>query len=287
MPRARRRTFTNAAKRRILQATDLGTRPGEVGALMRREGVYSSSLSTWRRQREAADLAALAPQQRGPKVDPARIDARQIALLIRERDKPRARCRCGVSGRGPVARRACTPAGASAPPHAGGPAEAARTSALPAPGPGRPGAAERQTLLGTPNSERFADTSPVAAHATLLDEGTYIGSVRTMYRLLATTGGCRKRRNQLTHPTYTKPELLAVQPNQVWSWNITKLKGAAKWTCFHLYLILESKCQESLTRPAAAARSAPTPLPAARHSSAAHAARPVRRHPWTRAARRW
>lgn len=88
VPRARRRTFTNADKRRILQAADLCTLPH--GALMRREGVYSSSLSTWRRQREAADLAALAPQKRGPKVDAgARIDALQIAQLTRERDKLR------------------------------------------------------------------------------------------------------------------------------------------------------------------------------------------------------
>jgi transposase-like protein len=86
VPRARRRTFSNADKRRILQAADLCTKPGEVGALMRREGVYSSSLSTWRRQREAADLAALAPQKRGPKPDPARIDAQHIAQLTRERD---------------------------------------------------------------------------------------------------------------------------------------------------------------------------------------------------------
>lgn len=89
VPRARRRTFTIADKRRILQAADLCTRPGEVGALMRREGVYSSSLSTWRRQREVADLAALAPQKRGPKADPARIDALLIAQLTRERDKLR------------------------------------------------------------------------------------------------------------------------------------------------------------------------------------------------------
>ena len=87
--RARRRTFTNADKRRILQAADQCTKPGEVGALMRREGVYSSSLSTWRRQREAADLVALAPQKRGlvgPKADPARLDAQHIAQLTRERD---------------------------------------------------------------------------------------------------------------------------------------------------------------------------------------------------------
>lgn len=100
-------------------------------------------------------------------------------------------------------------------------------------------AVESQTLLDTLNSERFVDTAPAAVHATLLDEGRYLGSVRTMYRLLAANGGCRERRNQLTHPAYAKPELLAIAPNQVWSWDITKLKGPAKWTCFHLYVILD------------------------------------------------
>jgi transposase InsO family protein len=98
---------------------------------------------------------------------------------------------------------------------------------------------ERQLLLETLNSERFADTAPAAVHATLLGEGTYVGSVRTMYRMLAATGGCRERRNQLTHPAYTKPELLATAPNRVWTWDITKLKGPVKWTCFHLYVILD------------------------------------------------
>ena len=100
-------------------------------------------------------------------------------------------------------------------------------------------AQESQALLETLNSERFVDTAPAAVHATLLDEGRYLGSVRTMYRLLAANGGCRERRNQLTHPAYAKPELLAIAPNQVWSWDITKLKGPAKWTCFHLYVILD------------------------------------------------
>ena len=83
---ARRRHFSNADKRRILEAADRCTKPGEIGALMRREGVYSSSLSTWRRQREAAELAALAPQKRGPKVDPHRAETLHIAQLTRERD---------------------------------------------------------------------------------------------------------------------------------------------------------------------------------------------------------
>ena len=86
VPHARRRKFSNADKRRILEAADRCSRPGEIGALMRREGVYSSSLSTWRRQREATDLAALAPQRRGPKIPANRAETLQIAQLTRERD---------------------------------------------------------------------------------------------------------------------------------------------------------------------------------------------------------
>jgi len=100
-------------------------------------------------------------------------------------------------------------------------------------------AQEQQALLEVLNSERFCDTAPAAVHATLLDEGRYLGSVRTMYRLLAATASTRERRGQLSHPRYAKPELLATAPNQVWSWDITKLKGPAKWTCFHLYVILD------------------------------------------------
>ncbi|MCK2097773.1 IS3 family transposase, partial [Thauera aromatica] len=87
---------------------------------------------------------------------------------------------------------------------------------------------ERKELLEVLNSERFCDMAPAAIHATLLDEGRYLGSVRTMYRALAANGATRERRRQLTHPAYAKPELLATAPNQVWSWDITKLKGPAK-----------------------------------------------------------
>jgi transposase len=88
---ARRRNFSPAQKRRILEEADRCTQPGEIGALMRREGIYSSSLSTWRRQREAGDLAALAPQKRGPKVDPHRAETLHIAQLTRERDQLKSR----------------------------------------------------------------------------------------------------------------------------------------------------------------------------------------------------
>ena len=99
--------------------------------------------------------------------------------------------------------------------------------------------AERQRVLETLNSDRFAESSPRQTYATLLDEGVYLGSVRTMYRLLAGDYAVRERRNQLTHPVYAKPELLALRPNEVWSWDITKLRGPGKWTYFHLYVILD------------------------------------------------
>jgi putative transposase len=75
--------------------------------------------------------------------------------------------------------------------------------------------------------------------ATLLDEGQYLCSTRTMYRILEQEGESRERRDQLVHPAYHKPELLATAPNQLWSWDITKLRGPAKWTYFYLYVMLD------------------------------------------------
>jgi putative transposase len=98
---------------------------------------------------------------------------------------------------------------------------------------------ERGEVLATLNSERFSDLAPREVYATLLDEGRYVCSVRTMYRILGENGEVRERRDQLRHPAYKKPELLATGPNQVWSWDITKLLGPAKWTYFYLYVILD------------------------------------------------
>ena len=89
---------------------------------------------------------------------------------------------------------------------------------------------ERSAVLAELHSERFVDASPAAVYATLLDEGTYLASERTMYRILATAAEVRERRAQLRHPAYAKPELLASAPNELWSWDITTLKGPAKWT---------------------------------------------------------
>ena len=96
--------------------------------------------------------------------------------------------------------------------------------------------AEVQALL---NSERFQDCAPREVYATLLDEGRYHCSWRTMYRILSEHDEVRERRNQLRHPAYARPELLATGPKQLWSWDITKLRGPAKWTYYYLYAMLD------------------------------------------------
>jgi putative transposase len=98
---------------------------------------------------------------------------------------------------------------------------------------------ERELVLGALHSERFVDKAPAVVWATLLDEGIYHCSIRTMYRILSAHGEVRERRDQLRHPSYRKPELLAEAPNQVWSWDITKLRGPVKWTYYYLYVILD------------------------------------------------
>ena len=98
---------------------------------------------------------------------------------------------------------------------------------------------EREQVLDVLACERFVDRSPAEIVATLLDEGRYLCSERTMYRLLAAEQPVRERRNQLTHPRYSKPELVASAPNQVWSWDITRLLGPKPWTGFYLYVLLD------------------------------------------------
>jgi len=99
--------------------------------------------------------------------------------------------------------------------------------------------AERAAVLLVLHEERFQDRSPAAVQATLLDEGQYLCSTRTMYRILQQEGESGERRDQLVHPAYHKPELLATAPNQLWSWDITKLRGPVKWTYFYLYVLLD------------------------------------------------
>ncbi len=124
-----------------------------------------------------------------------------------------------------------------------GPSAAPLPEPAPPPDPLAPARAlspdERASVLAILHSERFQDRSPAAVQATLLDEGQYLCSTRTMYRILEQEGESGERRDQLVHPSYQRPELLATAPNQLWSWDITKLLGPAKWTYFYLYVILD------------------------------------------------
>jgi putative transposase len=98
---------------------------------------------------------------------------------------------------------------------------------------------QRQAVLEVLHAPRFVDQAPAEIYATLLDEGIYLCCIRTFYRILEQNHEVRERRNQRRHPVYTKPELLAEKPNQVWSWDITKLKGPGKWSYYYLYVILD------------------------------------------------
>lgn len=98
---------------------------------------------------------------------------------------------------------------------------------------------EKALVLETLNSSEFRDKAPLEIYASLLDKGLYLCSVSTMYRILHENQQVRERRNQLRHPSYQKPELMATGSNQVWSWDITKLYGPQKWTYYYLYVIID------------------------------------------------
>ena len=100
-------------------------------------------------------------------------------------------------------------------------------------------AGERQKVLDVLHEPRFVDLAPAEVYATLLDEKRYLCSQRTMYRILSANREVRERRNLLRHANHPRPELLATRPNELWSWDITKLLGPQKWTYFYLYVILD------------------------------------------------
>ena len=98
---------------------------------------------------------------------------------------------------------------------------------------------ERKQIKALLESDEFVDEAPATVYAKLLDQGTYLGSVSTMYRILSEHGEVRERRRQATHPAHKKPELIANGPNEIWSWDITKLHGPEKWTYYYCYVILD------------------------------------------------
>jgi putative transposase len=123
--------------------------------------------------------------------------------------------------------------------HRASPAPARRPAVPHRPQPRALAPAERQAIMAALHSPRFADLAPAETWAILLDEGIYLGSQSTFYRLLRAAGETRERRRQAVHPAAVKPELVATAPNRVWSWDITKLHGPAKWTYYYLYVILD------------------------------------------------
>jgi putative transposase len=127
------------------------------------------------------------------------------------------------------------------PPPQAAPRSSSSSSSSPAAprGPRALSAGERAAVFGALHSERFVDAAPPTVYATLLDEGRYLASVSTMYRLLRTADEVRERRRQAVHPARVKPELVATRPNEVWSWDITKLLGPVKWTYYYLYAVLD------------------------------------------------
>jgi putative transposase len=114
-----------------------------------------------------------------------------------------------------------------------------RQPRTPTPQPRALSQTERSEILGLLHEERFVDQAPATIYATLLDEGRYVCSVPTMYRMLRAADEVHERRRQARHPATVKPELVATNPNSVWSWDITKLLGPEKWTYFHLYVIID------------------------------------------------
>ena len=110
---------------------------------------------------------------------------------------------------------------------------------LPTPQPRALSEVERKEVRELLNSDQFVDEAPATVYAKLLDQGVYVASVSTMYRVLHEHDEVRERRRQATHPAHKKPELIANQPNEVWSWDITKLLGPQKWTYFYLYSIID------------------------------------------------
>jgi transposase-like protein len=272
-PRPKRRTFSAAAKLRILEATGHAADTGGVAAILRREGLYSSALTDWPRQRaggafEPLNRCTAAPSPWRPsRLVPNRANcvvkmpacvnglsrprrssiSKKSCVAAGDDDAARARrdtersalmqaaialpaksgltaAMCAALGlaRASVYRgRACLPQSAVArpPSRARSPAKARSPRAL--------GSEERSRVLDLLRTERFADQAPAEIYATLLDEGIYLCSIRTMYRVLAENGAVRERRDQLRQPVYQKPELLAEAPNQVWSWDITKLTSVS------------------------------------------------------------
>ena len=273
--KAKRRRFTAEYKRKILREVDACTEPGAIGALLRREGLYSSHLVEWRKLRDRGELAGLEPKKRGPKAraQPAREAARRKGP--RERPAQGRERQAASHLRGP--KKSLGDLGHLAAPDPGRRRAGQQPDAVVNAAHGTSRARRRdgvharcdgaQLLPPVRVAEAYAtsarrrrvrcratsdSSARRAARAALrrprAGRGVRDAARRGALPLLGAhdvprssprTGEVRERRDQLRHPNYAAPELLATAPNQLWSWDITKLLGPAKWTYFYLYVILD------------------------------------------------
>ncbi|MDQ7839341.1 MAG: IS3 family transposase [Thermodesulfobacteriota bacterium] len=274
--RPERRVFSAEYKRRILKEIDEASQPGQIGAILRREGLYSSNIQRWREQRKRAELEALSSKRRGRK--PTRVEILAARAKDLERENRRLQNRLkraellldiqkknfrdnGHPPEGCRDRRRRLMNAVIAIEKDTGTREACKALGIPKSSlyramkpeqPGHPPSprvkmkhpralsfAEREDVLAVLDSERFQDKSPSEVYATLLDEGVYLCSITSMYQILRQNNQVKERRRQARHPHYVKPVVRAMGPNQVWSWDITKLLGPVKWIYYCLYVILD------------------------------------------------
>ena len=270
--RPKRRTFTAEYKLAMVAEYD-AAEPGAKGALLRREGLYSSHVVEWRRARDAGALDGVTakPPARGRSPEQTENERLQRDNDRLRRELAKTQAALDVWGKGTRAlgaglrerghrdaveaviapavaelaghtstKQACELVGWSRATHyrARRPAEPAPVGPRPAP-PNALSPAECARVLAELNSRRFVDKSVGQCWATLLDEGTYLCSMSTMHRLLRRAGQAGERRHQATHPARVKPELLATAPQQVWSWDITKLRGPTRGVYYDMYVILD------------------------------------------------
>ncbi len=261
-----RRKFSVEYKLHILELADKCAEPGSLGRLLRQEGVYSSSLSKWRRQRAQGILRGLSSSKRGAKPaepNPLTSEVQRLQKENRRLSKKLQKAELlievqknfSTAGSGSTRREQLMQAVETLAPTVGkktvyaalGVSRATLYRSRGSAGMERPSKPssralspeEKQQVFDILHSERFVDKAPQEIYAVLLDEGRYLCSIRTMYRIMKENGEVRERRDQLAHPVYQKPELLATRPNEVWSWDITKLLGPVKWSYYYLYVILD------------------------------------------------
>ncbi|MGI8867745.1 MAG: IS3 family transposase [Mycobacteriales bacterium] len=269
---SRRRTFAPAEKLQHLAAYDQACRDGQGGAYLRREGLYSSQVTEWRKLRDAGVLDGKPPGARGGKLSVEQAELARLRAELERAEHRLARTEVALdimgkahalleeiseSGAGRAAAqaalmlafRALTKAGVTTrdAAHLTGVSRATAgrlprrgtVSALRSVPANRLTALERAEVLAVLNSVEFVDRTPLQIYAVLLDRGRYLCSVSSMYRILAEHAQVKDRRRLARHPAQVRPELVATGPGQVFTWDITRLRGPLKGSYFDAYVMID------------------------------------------------